>query len=236
MNDFDGAIQAFDKSLLEFHDDKVHTSLQQAKKEKRDKEEREYVDPEKGKEARERGNDHFRNGRYPEAIQEYTEAIRRSPLDPAPYSNRAAAYTKLGEFPLGLKDCEKCLELDPKYLKAYSRKGAIHFFMKEFHKCLDVYQKGLEVDPSSAEMLDGLRRTKLAIQEQQSSSNVDENQVRHNMSDPEIQGILSDPSIIQILKELQENPGAGMKAMSNPTVAAKIQKLIAAGVLRTESS
>jgi len=108
--------------------------------------------------------------------------------------------------------------------------------MKEFHKCLDVYQKGLEVDPSSAEMLDGLRRTKLAIQEQQSSSNVDENQVRHNMSDPEIQGILSDPSIIQILKELQENPGAGMKAMSNPTVAAKIQKLIAAGVLRTESS
>jgi len=36
-----------------------------------------------------------------------------------------------------------------------------------------------------------------------------------------------------VLTDLQENPSAGRQALSDPGVAAKIEKLIAAGVLRT---
>jgi stress-induced-phosphoprotein 1 len=55
----------------------------------------------------------------------------------------------------------------------------------------------------------------------------------HGMADPEIQMILSDPIIRQVLTDINENPTAGRKALADPMVAAKINKLIAAGVLRT---
>ena len=74
------------------------------------------------------------------------------------YSNRAACYTKLGAMPEGLKDAEKCLELDPNFTKGYTRKGAIQFFMKEYDKAMETYQAGLKLDPNNQELLDGVRR------------------------------------------------------------------------------
>ena len=74
------------------------------------------------------------------------------------YSNRAACYTKLGALPEGLKDAEKCIELDPTFSKGYTRKGAVQFFMKEYDKALETYQEGLKHDPNNQELLDGVRR------------------------------------------------------------------------------
>lgn len=74
------------------------------------------------------------------------------------YSNRAASYTKLGAMPEGLKDAEKCIELDPTFSKGYTRKGAVQFFMKEYEKALETYQEGLKHDPNNQELLDGVSR------------------------------------------------------------------------------
>lgn len=74
------------------------------------------------------------------------------------YSNKAACYTKLGALPEGLKDAEKCIELDPTFSKGYNRKGAVQFFMKEYDKALETYQEGLKHDPNNQELLDGVKR------------------------------------------------------------------------------
>jgi tetratricopeptide (TPR) repeat protein len=58
--------------------------------------------------AQEKGNDAFKEHRYPEAVAHYTEALKRGPPAVNPdahklYSNLAATYTKLGAYPEGIK-------------------------------------------------------------------------------------------------------------------------------------
>lgn len=51
----------------------------------------------------------------------------------------------------GLKDAEKCLEMDPNFVKAWARKATCHSLMKEYHKAMNAYEKGLKIDPNSKE-------------------------------------------------------------------------------------
>ena len=52
------------------------------------------------------------------------------------------------------------------------------------------------------------------------------------MADPEIQMILRDPTINQVLKDLQENPASAQGALRDPLINEKINKLIAAGIIK----
>lgn len=74
-----------------------------------------FIDPQKSLEHKELGNKYFKEGQYPEAIKEYGLALKRNPNDHTIYSNRAAAYMKLGEYHLGLQDCEAGIKLKPDF-------------------------------------------------------------------------------------------------------------------------
>jgi stress-induced-phosphoprotein 1 len=55
------------------------------------------------------------------------------------------------------------------------------------------------------------------------------------MADPEIQNILNDPSIRQVLTDFQENPAHAQRALAgDASIRAKVEKLIAAGVLQVK--
>lgn len=182
-------------------------------------------------EAKERGNDLFRAGSFKEAIGEYEEAIKRDPANAAYRNNLAAALQKVGDFSGAKRSCEKAIELDPKYMKAWAKKGDIEFFMKEYHRAMDSYKKGLEMDPGNSLCVQGLQKTQQKINESMSGE-VDQERAAHGLADPEIQRILSDPIMRQILQDLNENPAEGRKALADPEVRRKFDKLIAAGVLK----
>ncbi|KAF5184837.1 Hsp70-hsp90 organizing protein [Thalictrum thalictroides] len=233
--DYEPAIEAFQKALTEHRNPDTLKKLNDAEKAKKDLEQQEYFDPQLADEEREKGNEFFKQQKYPEAVRHYTEALRRNPKDPRVYSNRAACYTKLGAMPEGLKDAEKCLELDPTFTKGYTRKGAIQFFMKEFDKALETYQEGLKHDPRNQELLDGVRRCVEQINRTNrgdiSAEDLKERQAKA-MHDPEVQNILSDPVMRQVLQDFQENPKAAQDHLKSPEVMQKIQKLVAAGIVQ----
>ena len=52
------------------------------------------------------------------------------------------------------------------------------------------------------------------------------------MADPEIQGILSDPIMRQVLNDFQQDPKAAQQHMRQPQIMAKLQKLMAAGIVQ----
>ncbi|CAI5730856.1 unnamed protein product [Hyaloperonospora brassicae] len=224
------AIESYEGAQMENRSKTVERTIKALQTKLRKARELAYIDLDKALAAKNEGNEFFKNGEFPQAVERYTEAIKRDPSCAVYYANRAAAYTKLTSFNEAKKDCEKAIELDPQYVKAYSRMGAIQCFMKEFHKARESYEKGLSLDPNHQECLDGLRTVINKIQ----SGETDEERARHGMADPEIHAILRDPVMQNVLMDFQSDPVAAQRHMQNPGIMAKIEKLIAAGVVQTK--
>jgi len=225
LGDLYSAKTAYEKSMSEFRTPEIKALLSEVEKKIKEEERKAYIDPVKAEDEKEKGNELFKNGDYATAMKHYTEAIKRNPDDPKYYSNRAACYTKLAAFDLGLKDCEKCVELDPKFIKGWVRKGKILQGMQQHSKAISAYQKALELDSTNAEALEGYRSCTMAV-------NSDPEEVRKRaMADPEIQAIMRDPAMRLILEQMQNDPKALQDHLKNPDIAAKIQKLLASGFI-----
>eukprot|EP00793_Prasinoderma_coloniale_P003985 PRCOL_00006826-RA len=234
-NKLEDAVECYQKSLTEHRTADTLKRLNDTEKAIKTRDETAYLDDDKAEEARQLGNDAFKRQDYPEAVKHYTESIKRNPKDHRVYSNRAASYTKLTALTEALKDAEKCIELDPTFAKGYTRKATVQFFMKEYSKAMATYEALLKVDPQNAEAQDGLRRCVDAINRgnrgEMSEAEMKERQEKA-MADPEIQGILQDPIMRQVLNDFQTNPKAAAEHQRNPGVMAKIQKLVAAGIVQ----
>jgi len=236
MGDYEKSLKCYEKSLLENNDYKVKEEMKKVERTKKENETKAYFNPELAEQHRLKGNELYSSGKYPDAIREYDEAIKRNPNDAKLYANRGTALMKLMEYPTALKDIDHCLEIDPNYVKAHAKKGVIHFFLKEYHKSLEAYEKGLKIDPANEECKSGLEKTRMAIMggHQGESKEEQDARLRRAMDDPEVRSIMQDPQIMQLLRDLQERPSDpnNVAALKSPEVAKKIDKLIAAGILR----
>ena len=138
---------------------------------------------------------------------------------------QAACFTKLLSFDLALKDCDKCIELDPAFVKAYLRKAKAHQAMGQTSKAMSAYEEALEIDSNCSEAIEGYKNC--AIQ-----NNSDPEEVRKRaMNDPEVQKILNDPAMRMILEQMQNDPQAIQEHLKNPAIAEKFMKLREAGLI-----
>jgi len=239
MDKLDEAKRAYEDSLMEDRVEDVEKRLKTLSKEMAKRATEAYVNPELAEAARQEGNELFKRAQvendislYAKAIEKYGDAMKRNPKDHVPYSNRAACYQKLMEWQLALKDADKCVEMEPTFVKGWSRKAGIHFYLKEYHKAMDAYNAILKLEPENEEAKGGLDRVIAMVNSQSSSGEVDQERHARAMADPEIQAILGDAQMRSILSEMQSDPKKAQAAMSDPTISAKLQKLIAAGVLQ----
>ncbi|KAJ7428597.1 Stress-induced-phosphoprotein 1 [Pitangus sulphuratus] len=222
------AIHFYNKSLAEHRTPDVLKKCQQAEKILKEQERLAYIDPDLALEEKNKGNECFQRGDYPQAMRHYSEAIRRNPNEARLYSNRAACYTKLLEFPLALKDCEECIRLEPTFIKGYTRKAAALEAMRDYTKAMEVYQRALDLDPTCKEAAEGQRR---CLRAQQQRSEPPEELRRRALADPEVQQIMGDPAMRLILEQMQKDPQALSEHLKNPLIAQKIQKLMDVGLI-----
>ena len=232
LEDYQKAVEFYEKSLLEDNNQNVRDSLKKLQKMMAELEAKKYINPEIAEEHNEKGKEIFKTGKFPDALKEYEEAIKRNPADAKYYLNAGICLIKLLEFPGALKKVEKALDLDPKYVKAWAKKADIHFGMKEFHKADEAFKKGLAIDPSNQECSAGVKKVQMAMYTTQGEDA--EERARHAMADPEIQAILQNPQITHVLRSAQENPKSNelAKALNDPDIGPQLNKLIAAGIIR----
>lgn len=70
-----------------------------------------------------KGNELFVTGKYDEAIDHYTEALKLQPQSHLVYSNRSACYNKLEKYQEALDDAVHCLSIAPNFARGHLRKA-----------------------------------------------------------------------------------------------------------------
>ena len=234
LGDLPKALLNYQKSLTEHRTPEILAKLKSAEKAQLKAERDAYIDPAEAEKARELGNHKFKEADWPGAVDAYTEMTKRAPDDPRGYSNRAAALIKLMAFPNAVQDCDEAIKLDPNFTRAYLRKAQALFGMKEYNKCLDVCTEASEHDPSGTNAREIGQQQQKALEAQYAAreGETEEQTSERIQRDPEIMGILQDPVMQSILQQAKGDPAALNEHMKNAGVRAKIQKLIAAGVIR----
>ncbi|CAB4381167.1 unnamed protein product [Rhizophagus irregularis] len=99
--------------------------------------------------ARQAGNDYFKEGRWKEAIDKYTEAINLDPNDHLAYTNRATTYSKMKNYTAAIRDCKKSIEIEPKHIKSYYRLANSLKMLFYYNESVEAYNTFLNIDPDN---------------------------------------------------------------------------------------
>ncbi|KEG13450.1 putative stress-inducible protein STI1-like [Trypanosoma grayi] len=115
-----------------------------------------------------KGNEAFKAKDYEGAIEWYTKAINVNPKSEAAaalYSNRAACWQNMGNFPKALEDSDSCILLRPSWLKGFFRRGVALESMKKFDEAVKAFQQALKVEPGNEEVQEKLQKLNAALKD-----------------------------------------------------------------------
>lgn len=95
-----------------------------------------------------KGNAAIAQKDFSAAIEFYTQALNIVPNHAIYLSNRAAAYSELGQYDQAIKDAEIAVDTDPSYGKAWSRLGHARYCLGDNKGAMEAYKAGLDSDPT----------------------------------------------------------------------------------------
>ncbi|XP_014799963.1 PREDICTED: tetratricopeptide repeat protein 31 isoform X2 [Calidris pugnax] len=97
------------------------------------------------------GNEAAQKGRYAEAVQAFTEAVKLNPREHRLFGNRSYCYEKLQRYEEALKDAEMSLGLQPGWPKGFFRKGKALRGLKRYAEAARTFEELLRLDGTNAE-------------------------------------------------------------------------------------
>lgn len=101
----------------------------------------------------EKGNVHFQNGEYEDAIRAYNKALELDRSFGWPYSNLALTYLALGKYAEAIllyKRSIQLLKTDAEKAAAWNSLGDLHRRLDEYESALSAYQQADVLDPAGA--------------------------------------------------------------------------------------
>jgi tetratricopeptide (TPR) repeat protein len=97
-----------------------------------------------------RGNEHFQNEDYSNAVYEYSKAIVANPEFVRAYNNRGVAFSRREKYDKAIKDFNKVLALDPEYASAYNNRGFAYYKQGKTEEAIADFEKTLELSDDPA--------------------------------------------------------------------------------------
>lgn len=105
------------------------------------------------------GNEHYRHGRFEEAVALYNQAIAINPKNACYYSNKSAALMSSNRLIEAVIECREAIRLDPYYHNAQYRLARLYLRLGEAEKALNHYEKsGQKVDTRDSAEAQDLKR------------------------------------------------------------------------------
>ncbi|XP_075004346.1 tetratricopeptide repeat protein 31 isoform X3 [Calonectris borealis] len=98
-----------------------------------------------------RGNEAAQKGRYAEAVQAFTEAVKLNPREHRLFGNRSYCYEKLRCYEEALRDAQVSLGLQPGWPKGFFRKGKALRGLERYAEAARTFEELLRLDGANAD-------------------------------------------------------------------------------------
>ncbi|XP_064360037.1 tetratricopeptide repeat protein 31 isoform X3 [Dromaius novaehollandiae] len=116
------------------------------------------------------GNEAAQSGRYAEAVQAFTEAVKLNPREYRLFGNRSYCYEKLQQYEEALRDAQVSLSLQPTWPKGFFRKGKALRGLKRYAEAVSTFEELLRLDGSYADAAAQLQDCRALLQQTGSGS------------------------------------------------------------------
>lgn len=115
------------------------------------------------------GNRLMKEEKYNEALVSYGRAIALDASNPIYYCNRAAAFSRIGDYSKAVDDCKQAIRYDANYGKAYGRLGLAYSKMQRHKEAIDAYKNALRIEPDNQDYKNNMEVTQQRLEEQEST-------------------------------------------------------------------
>ena len=95
-----------------------------------------------------RGVEQMNGGRAQQAIETFSEVIRRMPSFTEAWNKRATVYFLVHRYRESIADCKQVLERNPRHFGALSGLGQIYLAQEDYAQALAWFRRALEVNPN----------------------------------------------------------------------------------------